>query len=121
MKRRIIICVAVLLAVSCCIIVFAMKSSKIVGYDGVIAKARKEIKNIAEIDTLEMVIAGKPTVDRKITCFGLLRGTNIRCTDISRWNLLSLKTMNINLCINIMGFKGVRIFLCRSGRAVIRL
>lgn len=74
MKRRIIICVAVLLAVSCCIIVFAMKSSKIVGYDGVIAKARKEIKNIAEIDTLEMVIAGKSTVDRKNHLFWFITG-----------------------------------------------
>ena len=37
--------------------------SKVVGEEGLIAKARKEINN-AEADTIEMVIAGKSTITR---------------------------------------------------------
>ena len=39
------------------------QSSIIKGEDGLIAKARKEIRNLAEVETIEMTIAGKSTVD----------------------------------------------------------
>ena len=42
---------------------FVIQSSKIVGYDGLIAKARKEITNLAEVETIEMTIAGKSTIE----------------------------------------------------------
>ncbi len=63
MKKRILICVSVILAIVCLVGVFAAQSSKIVGEDGVIEKARKEIKNLAEVETIEMTIAGKSTID----------------------------------------------------------
>ncbi len=63
MRKRMLICISALLVVLCFIIVFTIQSSKIVGYDGLMAKARREIKNIAGIDTIEMVIAGKSTVN----------------------------------------------------------
>ena len=47
--------------------------SKIVGEDGLIAKARKEI-NLAEADTIEMVIAGKSTIDRTTHLFWFVTG-----------------------------------------------
>ena len=43
--------------------VYAVQSSKIVGEEGLIAKARKEISNLAEVDTIEMTIAGKSTIE----------------------------------------------------------
>lgn len=37
--------------------------SKMVGEEGIIEKARKEIKNLADVDTIEMVVAGKSTIN----------------------------------------------------------
>ena len=45
-KRRILICVCVLLAVLCMVSVIAVQSSGMIGEEGLIAKARKEIKNL---------------------------------------------------------------------------
>ena len=73
MKKRILICVFVLLVVICLISVFAVQSSKIVGEEELIAKARKEI-NLAEADTIEMVIAGKSTIDRNTHLFWFITG-----------------------------------------------
>ena len=72
MKKRILICVSVLLAIVCLVGVFAVQSAKIVGEDGLIAKARKEITNLAEVETIEMTIAGKSTMDdnRHLFCIG---------------------------------------------------
>ena len=74
MKKRILICIFVLLAVVCLIGAYAVQSSKIVGEDGLIAKARKEIKNLAEVETIEMTIAGKSTIDNNRHLFWIITG-----------------------------------------------
>ena len=74
MKKRILICISVLSVILCFLLVFTVQSSKIVGYDGLIAKARREITNLAEIETIEMVIAGKSTVDRRNHLFWFITG-----------------------------------------------
>lgn len=74
MKKRILICVSVLLAVICLVGVFAVQSSKIVGEDGLIAKVRKEITNLAEVETIEMTIAGKSTIDNNRHLFWIITG-----------------------------------------------
>ena len=51
-----------------------MQSTKIVGEDGLIAKARKEIKNLAEVDTIEMTIAGKSTIENNRHLFWIITG-----------------------------------------------
>ena len=72
MKKRILICVSVLLAAICIIGVFAVQSSQIVGEDGLIAKARKEIKNLADVETIEMTVAGKSTRDNNRHLFWII-------------------------------------------------
>lgn len=62
-KKRILICVSLLLVVVGIMGVYAVQSSKIVGEEGLIAKACKEISNLAEVDTIEMTIAGKSTIE----------------------------------------------------------
>lgn len=47
--------------------------SRVKGEEGLIAKARKEI-NLAEADTVDMVIAGKSTVDRDTHLFWFITG-----------------------------------------------
>ena len=74
MKKRIMICVSVLLAVICLVGVFAAQSSKIVGENGLIAKARKEIANLAEVETIEMTIAGKSTIENNRHLFWIITG-----------------------------------------------
>ena len=74
MKKRILIYISVLLAVICLVGVFTVQSSKIVGEDGLIAKARKEIKNLAEVETIEMIIAGKSTIDNNRHLFRIITG-----------------------------------------------
>lgn len=74
MKKRILICLSLLLIVAGLIGVYAVQSSKIVGEDGLIEKARKEIKNLAEVDTIEMTIAGKSTIDNDRHLFWVVTG-----------------------------------------------
>ena len=74
MKKRILICVVVLSVMLCFISVFVVQSSKIAGYEGLIAKARKEINNLAEVETIEMNIAGKSTVDGNRHLFWIVTG-----------------------------------------------
>ena len=74
MKKRILICGAVLLVVACLIVVFAVQSSKIIGEDGLIAKARKEIKNLAGVESVEMVVAGKSTGNNNRHLFWIITG-----------------------------------------------
>ena len=74
MKKRIRICIFVLLVVVCLIGAYAVQSSKIVGEDGLIAKARKEIKNLAEVETIEMTIAGKSTIENNKHLFWIITG-----------------------------------------------
>ena len=74
MKKRILICISALLVVICLIGVFAVQTSKIVGYDGLIAQARKEIKNLAEVETIEMVVAGKSTINNNNHLFWIITG-----------------------------------------------
>ena len=74
MKKRILICVSLLLAAVFLIGVYAEQSSKIVGDDGLIAKARKEINNLAEAETIEMTIAGKSTIDNNRHMFWIITG-----------------------------------------------
>ena len=45
-KRRILICACLLLAVLCMVGVFAVQSSSMIGVEGLLARARKEIKNL---------------------------------------------------------------------------
>ena len=63
-----------LLIVVCLIGVYAVQSSKIVGDDGLIAKARREIKNLAEVETIEMTIAGKSTIENNKHLFWIITG-----------------------------------------------
>ena len=74
MKKRILICVALLLVAVCLISVYAVQSAKIVGEDGLIAKARSEIKNLAEAETIEMTIAGKSTIENNRHLFWIITG-----------------------------------------------
>lgn len=74
MKKRILICGALLLAVVCLIGVYAVQSSKIVGEAGLIAKARKEIKNLSEVETIEMTVAGQSTIDNNRHLFWIITG-----------------------------------------------
>ena len=74
MKKRLLIGISVLSVILCCIIIFAVQSAKIVGEEGLIAKARREIKNLAEVETIEMVVAGKSTRDRNRHLFWIIAG-----------------------------------------------
>ena len=74
MKKKILICISALLIVICIVAVFAIQSNKIVGYDGLIAKARKEIKNLAGVESVEMVVAGKSTRDNNRHLFWIITG-----------------------------------------------
>jgi len=74
MKKRILLCISLLLIVVCLIGVYAVQSSKIIGEDGLIAKARKEIKNLAEVETIEMTIAGKSTIENNKHLFWIITG-----------------------------------------------
>ena len=67
MKKRMLVLVAVLLVVSAFIAVYAVRSSRIVGEEGLIAKARKEIRNLADIETIEISIAGESVTNRSRT------------------------------------------------------
>ena len=62
------ICVVLLICV------YAVQSSKIIGEDGLIAKARKEIKNLAEVETIDMTIAGKSTIENNKHLFWIITG-----------------------------------------------
>lgn len=74
MKKRLLICGSLLLAVACLIGVFTVQSSKITGEAGLIAKARKEIKNLAEVETIEMTIAGKSTIEDNRHLYWIITG-----------------------------------------------
>lgn len=74
MKKRILNCISVLLVAICLIGVFAVQSSKMAGYDGLIAKARKEIKNLAEVETIGMSVAGKSTINNNNHLFWIITG-----------------------------------------------
>jgi len=74
MKKKILIFTSVLLATMYLIIVFAVRSSTIVGEEGLIAKAREEIKNLAEVETIEMAVAGKSTIDNNRHLFWIIIG-----------------------------------------------
>ena len=74
MKKRILICISFLLVVICLIGVYVAQSSKIVGEEGLIAKARKEITNLADVETIEMTIAGKSTIENNRHLFWIITG-----------------------------------------------
>ena len=74
MKKRIRICVFVLLAILFLVSVFAVQSSSIIGEEGLIEKARKEVKNLAEAETIEMTVAGKSTIDDDRHLFWIITG-----------------------------------------------
>ena len=85
MKKRLLIGISVLSLILCCIIIFAVQSAKIIGEEGLIAKARKEIRNLADAETIEMVVAGNPPETATGICSGLSPETNIRHTIITPW------------------------------------
>lgn len=74
MKKRVLICASLLLVTVCLVGMFAARSSKIIGEDGLIEKARKEIENLADVDTIEMTIAGKSTIDNNRHLFWIITG-----------------------------------------------
>ena len=74
MRKQMLISIALLLAAMCLVGVIAVQSSAIIGYDGLIAKARKEIKNLAEVETIEMAVAGKSTIDGNRHLFWIITG-----------------------------------------------
>ncbi len=74
MKKQIRIGAALLLAVICLVGIFFVQSSKIVGEEGLMSKARKEIKNLAEVETIEMTVAGKSTIDNNRHLFWIITG-----------------------------------------------
>ena len=73
MKKKILIFLAVIIAVVC-LAAYAVESTRIVGYDGLIARARKEIKNLAQVETVEMAVAGKSTGDTNHHLFWIITG-----------------------------------------------
>ena len=73
MKKKILILLVVVIALIC-LAIYAVQSSRIIGYDGLIAKARKEIKNLAQVETIEMVVAGKSTRDTNHHLFWIITG-----------------------------------------------
>lgn len=74
MKKRRLICAFVFLVVICLVVVLVVQSSKIVGEEGLIKRARKEIKNLAEVETIEMTVAGKSTIDGNRHMFWIITG-----------------------------------------------
>lgn len=74
MKKKALICIFALLVVACIVGVLVVQSAKIVGEDGLIAKARKEINNLAEVETIEMTVAGKSTIDGNRHLFWIITG-----------------------------------------------
>ncbi|MBQ4062466.1 MAG: hypothetical protein IJD14_06420 [Christensenellaceae bacterium] len=73
-KKQILLYISLLLVIVCLIGVYVVQSSKITGEDGLIAKARKEIKNLAEVETIEMTIAGKSTIENNRHLFWIITG-----------------------------------------------
>ena len=74
MHKKLFIILSVLLVVLCLVSVFSVQSSRIVGEEGLIAKARKEIKNLAGVETIEMTVAGKSTIDNNRHLFWIITG-----------------------------------------------
>jgi len=74
MKKRVLIGISLLLAAVCLAGIFTVQSSKIIGEEGLIAKARKEIKNLADVETVEMTVAGKSTIDHNRHMFWIITG-----------------------------------------------
>ena len=73
MEKHILIAVSLLLVI-CLVGVLMVDSYRIVGEEGLIAKARKEIKNLAEVETIEMMIAGKSTRENNRHLFWIMTG-----------------------------------------------
>ena len=73
MEKHILIAVSLLLVI-CLVGVLIVDSYRIFGEEGLIAKARKEIKNLAEIETIEMMIAGKSTRANNRHLFWIMTG-----------------------------------------------
>ena len=74
MKKRRLLCAFVFLVVIGLVAALVVQSAKIVGEEGLIKKARKEIKNLAEVETIEMTIAGKSTIDGNHHMFWIITG-----------------------------------------------
>lgn len=73
MEKHILIAVSLLLVI-CLVGVLMVDSYRIVGEEGLIAKARKEIKNLAEVETIEMQIVGKSTRDVNRHLYWIMTG-----------------------------------------------
>ena len=73
MKKRIWICAGAAAALLCCIVILLVSSNGIVGEEGLIEKARREI-NLADADTIDMVIAGKSMIDGDTHLFWFITG-----------------------------------------------
>ena len=73
MKKKILIFLTFIIALIC-IAVYTTQSTRIVGNEGLIEKARKEINNLADVETIEMNIAGKSTIDQNRHLFWIITG-----------------------------------------------
>lgn len=74
MAKRRVICAVAFLVVIGIVAALVVQSSKIVGEEGLIKKARKEIKNLAEVESIEMTIAGKSTIKGDRHMFWIITG-----------------------------------------------
>ena len=74
MKRKTKILLAVLSAALVVFAVFCVQTSKIIGEEGLIAMARQEIKNLADIETIEIKIAGKSSIGSESHLFWFITG-----------------------------------------------
>ncbi|MBQ4061279.1 MAG: hypothetical protein IJD14_00300 [Christensenellaceae bacterium] len=63
---------AVVLALVC--ILCLVGCSKIEGHEGLIAKARKEINDLAEAETIEMAVAGRSTIGNNRHLYWIITG-----------------------------------------------
>jgi len=73
-KKRILICVSVLLVILYLVGVFAVRSAHMIGEEGLIKKVRREITNLAEVESIEMTVAGKSTIDGDRHLFWIITG-----------------------------------------------
>ena len=74
MKKKLLICIPILLIIIFTVCILVAQNSLIIGEEGLIKKARNEIKNLAEVETIEMTIAGKSTIDNNRHMFWIITG-----------------------------------------------
>ena len=74
MKNRSLILVLVVVLFAGILTLCLIRFAPIVGEEGLIAKARREITNLAEVDSIEMAIAGESTFNHYTHLFWFVTG-----------------------------------------------